>query len=87
MLLARQRPDGLSATPDDLHGLVLLLCGSADRLCAFSGSDDFALSSAGAHIMYRSYDGMYHELHNDLGREQVLADSSEWIVSGATRHG
>jgi alpha-beta hydrolase superfamily lysophospholipase len=65
-----------------MHGIdvpLLVLHGEADRLHSIEGS--WALFEAVSHPdkKLRVYPGVYHEPHNDVGHEQVLADITEWL--------
>lgn len=57
---------------------LLLLQGSADRLVNPAGARQFAAGLAGK-VTYKVYDGWYHELHNEVEKETVLADMVAWI--------
>ena len=57
---------------------LLLLQGSADRLVNPAGARKFAADLADK-VTYKVYDGWYHELHNEVEKETVLADMVAWI--------
>lgn len=57
---------------------LLLLQGSADRLVNPAGARQFAAGLAGR-VTYKVYDGWYHELHNEIEKETVLANMVAWI--------
>ena len=57
---------------------VLLMHGSDDRLTAWQGSSEFAERANGP-VTFQLWQGGYHELHNDLQKEQVLRAMLEWL--------
>ena len=61
---------------------LLLLHGTADRIISVAGSRDFAAAAraGGApDVTLIEYAGGYHEPHNDLQAEQVMADIEAWM--------
>jgi acylglycerol lipase len=58
---------------------------------ALHGTADKAAKERGSHLFYEKagspdktsklYDGYYHDLLNDLGKEQVMADIKGWIAA------
>jgi acylglycerol lipase len=59
---------------------LLITHGTADRVTDFRGSQ-FLYDAAGAtDKTLRLYEGHYHDLLNDVGKEQVVADMQRWIV-------
>lgn len=57
---------------------MLVFHGTADRLIAHQGSVEFA-NNANANVEFVSLEGMYHETHNDLGKEAVLKMMGDWL--------
>ncbi len=58
---------------------LLLLHGGGDPICPPQASNRF-FELAGAHFKRRiEYPGLLHEVFNELGREQVLADVQAWL--------
>ena len=57
---------------------TLLLHGSKDGITSHDASAAFAQRNP-QQLSWRSYPGLYHELHNEPEREQVLADIYGWI--------
>jgi len=53
--------------------------GGADRICLPDGSRTFFDHAPFADKELREYDGHYHEVFNDVGRERVLADVETWL--------
>lgn len=58
---------------------VLLQHGTADRLAAASGTRALFDALGSKDKTLKLYDGAYHEICNDIGREQVLADLIGWL--------
>ncbi len=57
---------------------LLLLHGSADQIALVSGSQDFARLYQGDCTL-RVWDGLYHELHNELQQGEVFQYLLEWM--------
>jgi len=57
----------------------LIVHGSADRLVPPEGSRIFYESMTLADKERQTYEGYYHEVFNDVGKEQVLAAAEAWI--------
>jgi acylglycerol lipase len=58
---------------------VLILHGTADRATVCHGSEYFHDHAGSQDKTLKLYEGHYHDLLADLGREEVLADISQWI--------
>jgi acylglycerol lipase len=58
---------------------VLVLQGSEDRLSNVASSDLIFESVKSRDKTLKRYDGFYHEILNEPGREQVLVDIGEWL--------
>ncbi len=58
---------------------VLILHGTADAAAKPHGSQRFYDSAGSADKTLTLYDGHFHDLLNDVGKEQVMADIIEWI--------
>ncbi len=64
---------------------LLILHGTADKAAKPSGSQTFYDTAGSTDKTIELYEGHYHDLLNDIGREEVLGDIVEWIeerVSG-----
>ena len=56
-----------------------------------SGTSDRLSNPEGSHLLYeragskdktlKLYDGFYHEIFNEPGREQVFGDMESWLTS------
>ncbi|MGR3805303.1 alpha/beta hydrolase [Marinibacterium profundimaris] len=64
---------------------VLILHGTADRATLPAGSEFFARNAGASDTTLKLYDGHYHDLLADLGREIVLQDIFTWIDSRLPR--
>jgi acylglycerol lipase len=58
---------------------VLILHGTADKATKPSGSQFFYDSVGSKDKTLKLYDGHYHDLLNDVGKEGVMADINGWI--------
>ena len=57
---------------------LLLMHGDADRITSFEASAEFA-SKAGDKCTFIRWTGLFHELHNEPAKEQVLDNMIEWL--------
>jgi acylglycerol lipase len=58
---------------------LLILHGTADKATKPSGSQQFYDTAPSRDKTLKLYEGHYHDLLNDLGREQVMADITAWL--------
>jgi alpha-beta hydrolase superfamily lysophospholipase len=58
---------------------LLIYHGDDDQLVPVSGSQRFSSAVASSDRVFRIYPGGYHELHNDLNRDQVLGMLHAWL--------
>jgi acylglycerol lipase len=58
---------------------VLILHGTADKATRPAGSQTFYDTAGSADKTLKLYDGHYHDLLNDVGRETVMADILSWV--------
>jgi alpha-beta hydrolase superfamily lysophospholipase len=58
---------------------ILILHGTADKATKPGGSQIFYDSAGSTDKTLKLYDGHYHDLLNDIGREEVFADIVQWI--------
>lgn len=56
---------------------MFLLHGTDDKIIDFKGTEEFANNSEKASL--KLFEGGYHELHNDLCKEEMLQDVVKWI--------
>jgi alpha-beta hydrolase superfamily lysophospholipase len=58
---------------------VLILHGTADRATRPEGSQQFFDQAGSADKTLKLYEGHYHDLLNDFGKDQVIDDIAGWI--------
>jgi acylglycerol lipase len=58
---------------------VLILHGTADKAAKSSGSQIFFDTAGSTDKTLKLYDGHFHDLLNDVGKEIVMADVTKWI--------
>lgn len=58
---------------------VLILHGTADKATVPSGSEFFYKTAGSSDKTLKLYEGHFHDLLNDLGKERVLDDMVTWI--------
>jgi alpha-beta hydrolase superfamily lysophospholipase len=58
---------------------VLILHGTADKATKASGSQFFYEHTGSTDKTLKLYEGHYHDLLNDLGKELVIADIQAWL--------
>lgn len=57
---------------------ILLMHGAADRLTSPQASSEFA-ARAGDHCTLKTWEGLYHEIHNEPEQETVLSYMLDWL--------
>jgi acylglycerol lipase len=60
---------------------LLILHGTADKAAKASGSQLFYEKAGSADKSLKLYEEYYHDLLNDLGKEQVIADINGWLAA------
>ena len=58
---------------------LLLMNGSADHLVSPLAIHRFASAVPQKTIIYKEWEGMYHEIHNENGKERVIHDMLDWL--------
>jgi acylglycerol lipase len=58
---------------------VLILHGTADNAAKAAGSQHFYEQAGSTDKTLKLYDGHVHDLLNDVGREAVMADITQWL--------
>lgn len=73
----RRLPNQMS----EIHLPVLIMSGTDDRLSDPEGSQLLyeRISSRGKTLKF--YDGFYHEIFNEPGRDQVFSDMDDWLTA------
>ena len=59
---------------------ILIMHGTADRLSDPEGSEILYDRVSSKDKTLKLYEGFYHEIFNEPGREQVFADMEAWLV-------
>ena len=59
---------------------LLILHGTRDKVTLAAGSEAFAREAGSGDKTLKLYDGHYHDLLADLGKEAVLQDIIDWIL-------
>lgn len=62
---------------NELNIPVFMIHGTADRLTDYKGTEAFAAKTDKATL--KLYEGGYHELHNDIVKDEVLNDIVAWL--------
>lgn len=57
---------------------LLLMYGTGDRIVSAEASRQFA-ERGGEKVTWRTWDGWYHEIHNELEKMQVLTAMIQWM--------
>jgi acylglycerol lipase len=60
---------------------VLIMHGTADKATVCHGSEFFHQTVGSSDKTLKLYEGHYHDLLNDIGKEQVFEDIRQWIES------
>jgi alpha-beta hydrolase superfamily lysophospholipase len=76
ILAARKR---VLTSPESIRVPILFAHGEADRIAAVQGTRRFFDRLTGPDKELRTYPDSYHELHNDINQQQVVADYAAWI--------
>jgi len=58
---------------------VLIMHGTADKVTKPIGSQQFFDTAGSKDKTLKLYDGHFHDLFNDIGKEDVMADTLAWI--------
>jgi alpha-beta hydrolase superfamily lysophospholipase len=58
---------------------LLILHGTADKVTKPSGSREFYEKAGSNDKMLKLYEGHFHDLLADVGKQQVMADIQAWI--------
>jgi len=58
---------------------LLMLHGGDDRLASVDAAREFFAAAASTDKTMQVYDGFYHEIFNEIGRERVLGDLAAWL--------
>jgi lysophospholipase len=69
----------LRARASELHIPVIFMHGSDDQVVPKSGSEYMYVSARSSDKTLKIYPGLFHEVHNELEKETVLADALNWL--------
>lgn len=69
----------VKASVQSTPGPLLMLQGTADNMIIPAATQEFFERVTTSDKTLRLYDGYFHELHNDLGKEKPLGDIVEWL--------
>jgi alpha-beta hydrolase superfamily lysophospholipase len=58
---------------------VLIMHGTADKATVPAGSQFFYDTAGSSDKTLKLYAGHFHDLFNDVGKEEVMADTKVWI--------
>jgi alpha-beta hydrolase superfamily lysophospholipase len=64
----------------DLSLPLLIVHGTDDEIASIEGSRKFFNNVTYPDKDFREYKGGFHELHNDINKEQVLTDIDQWLA-------
>ena len=73
--------ESFSKQASQLRLPILIMHGGADKITDPQGSQWLYETVSSAVKTLKIYEGHYHEIFNDLGREQVLADVQAWLAT------
>lgn len=63
---------------NQLKAPMLLMHGTGDKITSWKASEEFARSSK-KYVELKLYEDAYHELHNELNKNEVLKKITDWI--------
>lgn len=60
---------------------VLVQHGNDDKITSYKASKEFAekANKINKDVAYKEWDGMYHELHNEIGKDKVFEFVAQWL--------
>lgn len=59
---------------------LLLLQAGSDKICDIRAADDFYAACGSSDKAFKLYRGFYHELLNEIGKEDIFEDIHAWII-------
>ena len=71
----------LKEQTDRFNVPLLLIHGTGDIVTSHIASRQFFGQIKSQDKTYNEYEDAYHECHNDIGREKVIEDCKQWILS------
>jgi acylglycerol lipase len=70
----------LIANANKLEYPILLMSGSEDRMCSVEGVKEFAANAPKGLVTLKIWKGLFHEIHNEPEKAQVLKFMVDWIL-------
>jgi alpha-beta hydrolase superfamily lysophospholipase len=66
---------------DQLQLPVLLMHGTGDKITSYKASEELVQNArkAGKDIKFLTWDGLYHELHHEVEKENVFESIMDWM--------
>lgn len=71
--------ENVLARASSLRLPLLMLHGGSDKLCSVDGTKQFFDRCRSPDKTLKIYDGMYHEIFNEINHKQVMADIEAWL--------
>ena len=67
---------------------ILLMHGTGDKITSFKASEELVKNAreAGVDIRFLSWDGLYHELHHEIEKDQVFDSIIDWMNEKSKKH-
>lgn len=78
--LIMQNLDIMMALASRVHIPTMFMHAGSDVICSPEGTKAFYLRVPIPNKQLKIYDGMFHELFNEVGREQVFQDVETWLA-------
>jgi alpha-beta hydrolase superfamily lysophospholipase len=64
---------------------TLMIHGGEDHIAAAAGAEQWAKSARTGIVTLRIYPDLYHEVLNEVGREQIIASMIDWLEAAPPR--
>ncbi len=66
---------------DKINIPILIQHGNADKITSYKASKEFAdkAQELKKNVTYKEWDGLFHELHNELEKDEIFDFVNEWI--------
>jgi acylglycerol lipase len=69
----------IQASMETINLPVLIVHGTQDKLADINGSQSLYQRISSADKTFKTYEGYYHEVMNEIGKEAVLKDIGDWL--------
>jgi alpha-beta hydrolase superfamily lysophospholipase len=73
------RASTLQSYAGDIEVPLLIMHGTGDQIISYKAAHAFAERVTGP-ISFKTWEGGYHEIHNDTNREEVIEYAKEWLL-------